>query len=380
MTRYRRGMGVTPERWRRIEELFAHAVELRAAERASFVGDACGDDADLRAELDSLLAASDGAATSLERAIASSAASLTSLAGGRFGPYRVERLIGEGGMGTVYLAERDDAEYRRRVASRSSRGLLAPAVARFRDERQILAWLDHPGHRPPPRRRPHRRRHPVPGDGARRGRADRPHAPTAASTTGCACCSGMRRRCGTPTSSLIVHRDSSRATSWSRRDGEPKLLDFGIAKLLDPLRPPGPAPAPPRSPRTTPAPSRSAASRYVATDVYSLGSVLYDSWSAGRRRAGATMLETSTTSASAEPARPSTAAPVELRREIAGDLDNILLRALAKRPERRYPSMAAFADDLSRYLSGRPVAAREATFAYRAGSCSGAIAAPSRSP
>ncbi len=368
---------MTPERWRRLDDLFVHAAELPAAERTGFAADACDDDAELHAELTSLLAsAADtangdaaGGDASIARTIGSAAAALTMA---RIGPYRVLGLIGEGGMGTVYLAERADAAYRRKVAIKVLRGDLASplAAARFRDERQVLAALDHPG---------------IVRllDGGRTdddvpylvmehidGRPFAAHARALPVRERVALVIRIALALQYAHQHLIVHRDVKPSNLLVDRDGAPRLLDFGIAKLLDPDA-------------HREAETRTGTAAFtieycspeqvrgepvsVATDVYSLGAVLYDVL-VGQppQHAGATTMETLASICDRDPPRPSVAAPA-LRRELAGDLDNILLRALAKRPERRYASIAAFADDLRRYLAGLPVTARDATLRYRLG-------------
>jgi WD40 repeat protein len=362
-------MAVTPERWRRIEDLFSRAVERSGAERATFVREACGDDFELADEVYSLLAATENAQAALRGTIARTAATLD---GGRIGPYRIVALIGEGGMGAVYLAARDDAEYRGRVAIKVLRaGLATPdAVARFRDERQVLAALAHPGivrlldggHT---------------DDGLPYLVMEHVNgAPLAAH----ACTLSVRGRAELVIrlaealqyahQKLVVHRDVKPSNVLVDRDGAPKLLDFGIAKLLDPEAEreaqtrTGTAAftieyASPEQVRGEPV--------SVATDVYSVGAVLYHLLvGSPPQRAGATPIETLENICQRDPLRPSLAAPAALRRELAGDLDNIVLRALQKSPEQRYASAAALADDLRRYLAGLPVAARAATFAYRA--------------
>jgi hypothetical protein len=131
---------MTPERWRVVRELFTAAAERDASSRASFLATACRDDSDLHAEVTSLLEASDGAGHFLESGVAERSAPV------RIGPYHVVSEIGHGGMGTVYLAARDDEEYEKRVAIKLVRpGLYGDVVLhRFRSERQILARLEHP--------------------------------------------------------------------------------------------------------------------------------------------------------------------------------------------------------------------------------------------
>lgn len=136
------------DRWLKIEEVFDHAVGLPETERTSFVRAACGDDTGLVNEIESLLVSAEGAQGALERAIGRVAASLNGPSpGARIGRYRLLDMLGAGGMGTVYLAERDDGEYRHRVAIKVLRtGFASPQlIARFRDERQVLAALEHPG-------------------------------------------------------------------------------------------------------------------------------------------------------------------------------------------------------------------------------------------
>jgi serine/threonine protein kinase len=135
--------------WQRIQQIFLELVDLKSADRAVMLKKLCGGDADLRAEVESLLAADEDSGISIEIAVQDEAASLLDapvLIGQRLGIYRVASELGRGGMGTVYLALRDDEEFERRVALKIvKRGMdTAEVLARFRYERQILANLEHP--------------------------------------------------------------------------------------------------------------------------------------------------------------------------------------------------------------------------------------------
>jgi WD40 repeat protein len=370
---------VTPERWRQIEELFERAIELPAPDRAAYLEVACpGDDA-LRAEIELLVASRPGAVDSLRRAVAHGTAVLEATVtaghvGTRLGPYRLLEVIGEGGMGTVYRAVRDDAEYRREVAIKIVRPVIAsPAlVARLRDERQLLASLDHPG---------------IVGllDG---GTTDEglPYLVmeyiegVAVTTHARGLSVGDRVRLAIAAGTalqyahqkLIVHRDVKPSNILVDTSGALKLLDFGIAKLLGPHADAREAHTHTAMPLFTVEYASPEQARgepvSVASDVYSLGAVLYELLT-GRapQQRGATLVETLANICDRDSQRPSAVAPRSNRRQLAGDLDNIVLKALQKAPARRYPSVALLIDDLERYLGGRPIAARDATLGYRAG-------------
>jgi serine/threonine-protein kinase len=321
----------------------------------------------------------------------------------RIGPYRLLRELGHGGMGVVHLAARADDEYQRRVAIKVvATGIDSEEVIRhFRRERQILAALDHPNIArlvdggTTEDGRPYIVMDYIEGEPVDR-HCDR-HQMTVAQRVElflavCAAVSHAHRN-------LVVHRDLKPANIIVTGDGTPRLLDFGIAKLLNPELA-GEAGAPTRM-ALTPAYASPEQVRgepiTTASDVYSLGVVLYELLTGHRpyrvKEPGAAALYRAVLDD--DPERPSTAvtrterasdaastateitpervsrsrgATVErLRRRLRGDLDNILLRALRKEPRQRYPSVEAFADDLRRYLEGRPVRARKPTLAYRAG-------------
>ncbi len=363
---------VTPERWRRVEELFARAGDLPEAEWPALLERECADDAAVRAEVASLLANSRGAGARLRGQIAAGVERLAveraeAQIGRRLGAYRLVGLLGEGGMGIVYLAERSDDEYQGRVAIKIlQHGFRSrEAIARFRDERQILAELRHPGivrlldggHTDGGL--PYLVLELVDGVPITDYARERELRARARVELVLAACAALQYAHG----KLVVHRDIKPSNILVDAAGAPKLLDFGIAKLLDPRA------APAREARTrtgaallTPeyaSPEQAAGEPVsVATDVYSLGAVLYELLTGRppRRPDGGRL----------RPLRPSTIAPPELRRDVAGDLDRIIEKALCKDLAERYASVEQLAGDLRRYLGGLPVRARTMTLGYRA--------------
>jgi serine/threonine-protein kinase len=371
------------ERWRRIQELFAAAVVLEGVERTRYLDAACGGDAAMRREVESLLradriAAGDGGITS---AVASTvqdiAAAGGSRVGDRVGPYRLAGVLGHGGMGTVYLAERADAEYTARVAVKFVRGALAmPELARrLRLERQVLAGLQHPSiarlldggttaDGTPYLVMEHVEGQPIDHWCDARALALRDRLRL------------FLRVCDAVQyahQSLVVHRDLKPSNILVQADGTPTLVDFGIAKLLDADVSDG-AETTTTLALMTPAyasPEQVLGRRVtVATDVYSLGVVLYRLLT-GRLPfdlADATPGEIERRVTGDEPPRPSQIARDRAAaRQLAGDLDTIVSKALRKEPSRRYGTVADLAEDVQRHLDGRPVLARRDTFVYVAG-------------
>jgi serine/threonine-protein kinase len=295
--------------------------------------------------------------------------------GRRIGPYRLCEILGAGGMGTVWLAERDDDQFAQRVALKLLRAEAnTPELRRrFRNERQILARLTHPNIA---------RLHDggITDDGRpwfamelveglpldrfceERGLAVRERIRLL--LRACDAVEHAHRN-------LIVHRDLKPSNVLVTADGEVRLLDFGIAKLLEPetgddsatrtgVRAMTPDYASPEQVRGRPV--------TTASDVYSLGVILYELL-AGRRPysvAGLPPSEAERVICGEDAPAPSDAAGEPARRRVlAGDLDTIAAKALQKEPERRYRSVAELHEDLRRFLDGRPVLASPDTTSYR---------------
>ena len=410
---------MSPERWHRIDQLFDAALDLPAGERTAFLDEACPDEPDVRDEVEALLAACERATGFLEQPPHTLAGAVLGpsseayeadvhLAPGRtVGPYRIVEPIGRGGMGVVYLAERADGHFQKRVALKVvKRGMdTDEIVGRFRYERQILARLEHPNvarlldggvtedglpffvmecvegepidvycdhHRLSVRER------------------------VALFMDVCEAVAYAHRN-------LVVHRDlkPSNILVADGEDGRPhvKLLDFGIAKLLDTESPALTVPlTQAHTRRLTPdyaAPEQVRGEPpTTATDVYALGVILYELL-AGRRPYDfptRMLSEIERTICERVPQKPSTAVchprqtqtsageapltpeaiaeqratlPKKLCRTLSGDLDAIVLKALRKEPERRYASAAELLSDLRRHVEGRAVRARPDTFGYR---------------
>ena len=363
--------------WTRLEALFIAGLACPASQRRDFVERACADDAALRRTLSAMLDGDAAARARLEQVVADAVGAMEPPVAGRtIGPFRVLSLIGRGGMGAVYLGERDGNEFHQRVAIKVlQHGVASPQlVARFRDERRILARLEHPGIV-----------RLVDGGSTAEGLPylvmehvdGTPLATYARALTLKARVELVARICAPlqyAHDHLVVHRDLKPGNILVTAEGTPKLLDFGIAKLLapDPVADPDreattrtgiaimtPEYASPEQARGDPV--------SAASDVYSLGAVFYELLVGHPpQRPGATVLETLRAIVEDDPPRPSAVAPPTLRRHLRGELDNIVMKALQKRTQDRYPSVAAFADDLERYLSGHAVRAHAATLGYRA--------------
>jgi eukaryotic-like serine/threonine-protein kinase len=378
---------MSAERWMRVKQITSNALERPDSDRLPWLAEACAGDEPLRREVESLLSAHARAGDFLETpaivaggaaeavAMATLQGSMPAVAGRPIGAYRIIRELGQGGMAVVYLAERADAAFEKQVAIKIVRGGPASTslIQRFFEERRILATLDHPniarlldggttedglpyvvmecveG---------------IPLDAYCEARALSLGPRLALFREVCAAVQYAHQR-------LVIHRDLKAGNILVTADGTPKLLDFGIAKLLEPDLAPGDETrtgyraltleaASPEQVRGQP--------MAVTSDVYSLGVLLYrlltgQSPYGSKRRTDADL-----TRAICEevPVRPSVAAPIERRRPLRGELDSIVLKALRKEPERRYASVQDLSEDVRRHLGGLPVSARKDTVGYRA--------------
>lgn len=366
--------------WAEIQEIFFKTAELPVDERDAFLARACHGNDGLRAEIESLLRADADGGSAIAAAIESEVSALldhhASLAGKRMGPYRLLCEIGRGGMGAVYLGERDDDQYRKRVAIKVvKRGMdSSDVLARFRHERQILAGLEHPyiarlldGGTTPDGRpffvMEHVQGQPI--DAYCRDRNLSLEMRLRLFLRVCEAVAYAHR-------SLVVHRDLKPGNILVDAEGTPKLLDFGVAKLLGPSTNPGLTTANSSVGPLTPEYASPEQIRGLpittAADVYSLGAVLFELLTGRRARqiVTHTPLEIERVVCQTDVPRPSTVArTTEGNRHLDGDLDNIVLMAMRKDPERRYGSVNRLADDIGRYLGGRPVLARQDSVLYR---------------
>jgi len=388
-------------RWHRIESLFHRADELPEDERKGFLEEACEGDEALRRRVEALLAADVGDVDSVAGLLGPS----TPLAGRgpdeepvpeRIGPYRILRQLGRGGLASVYLAERADGTFRKHVALKLvRRGLdTGDILQRLRQERQILARLEHPNIArlldggSTEDGRPYFVMEYVEGlpidEYCRRNRIELEDRLEL-----------VRAVCGAihfAHRNLTIHRDIKPSNILVTADGTPKLLDFGIAKVL----------AADGSPSTRQVTwhSTRAGMRYLtpayaspeqirgealstATDVYSLGVLLYRllSGAAPYDFDGLPFHRLETLLCEVDPPRPSQRLSAvamaavglgetsvqRLRSRLRGDLDTIVSVALRKEPERRYGSAEQLAEDLRRHLRRLPVSARPDRWTYRAG-------------
>ncbi len=363
---------MTPTRWSEVKSVLSGVLDADPSERPQILDRLCSGDAELRNTVESLLAM-ESKADRLDTAVLPGAllwADPVEQPPAQIGPYNIIKEIGRGGMGVVYLADRADGEYDKRVAIKLITGARPDANLdqRFRRERQILAQLEHPNIArlldggATPSGQPYLVMEYVEGPPLLAWCEEYALPIPQRLSLFLSVCQAVAYA----HQKLIVHRDLKPGNILVTPAGDPKLLDFGLARVLDSdtdseITQAGPAPmtvayASPeqiRGERQT-----------VASDVYSLGVILYELLTAHRPYAAgsASYAEAIRIACEQEPIPPA-----QWNRRLAGDLETILLKALAKDPRLRYPTVDEFAADLRRYLDGQPIHARPATFAYRAG-------------
>jgi serine/threonine-protein kinase len=384
-------------RWTRLRDLYHQVEALPPDERDAALIAACGDDAALLADARALFSReiADGAGAVVDGIVAAAVAGLDDEGppADRVGPYRLVREIGQGGMGAVYLAERADGQFEQRVALKLIKPGLATAqfLERFRAERQILARLQHPNIARlldggiDDEGRPYFALEYVEGEPIDRYSATRAASVDERLRLFLQVC----RAVSYAHANLVVHRDLKPAHVMVTPDGQVRLLDFGIAKVVSDevdgtgrtqfgIRAMTPAYASPEQVRGD--------AVGTGTDVYSLGVILYELLTGvppyefdGQSPAEiervvcgtepqrpSTRIGGSRTSSGAEGGHgPSAADVARARKRLRGDLDVICLKALQKDPERRYQSVEALQDDLRRNLDGLPVLARPDSVPYR---------------
>jgi eukaryotic-like serine/threonine-protein kinase len=400
-------MQMTPNNWDRAKELFEAALELDPSQRATFLAANCHQ-ASLQQQVERWLIDYQAAGSFLDKPALHSADETAEIEdpmiNRRLGAYKLVRRLAQGGMAAVFLAVRADDEYHKEVAVKLVRPGLdsQDLMNRFRNERQTLAGLDHPNivrlldGGSTPEGAPFLVMEYVEGrpideycDQHKLSVDDRLHL------FGEVCDAVQYAH-----EKLVIHRDLKPSNILVMADGAPKLLDFGIAKVLNPepsnqgwlatqtgLRCMTPAYASPEQARGK--------SVTTQTDVYSLGVVLYELLTGHRpyRLTQHSPAEIERAICEQEPEIPSTAIsriendtspdgkpitktpelvsltregePDKLRRRLRGDLDNIVLKSLQKEPQYRYGSVAEFSKDIDRHLQHQPVKARPSTFAYR---------------
>ena len=387
------------DRWQRMQRLFAEALALPPDQRVGYLAKQCAGDPEFARQVFALLEFDAQGDAGVEHAIAMAAEDLLAgrdeapgvWQGRRLGAWRLVAHLADGGMGAVYRAERADGQYEQAAAVKLLNPALisAEAKTRLQAERQILARLNHPNIARLLDGGTSEEGVPylvmdyvdgVPVDDYCNAQGLDTQARLKLFQQVCAAVDYAHKN-------LVVHRDLKPGNILVDAAGVPKLLDFGIAKLIESseatitradqrlLTPTHASPEQIRGEAVT-----------TATDVYALGVLLYEML-AGRLpyvAAGRTSAQVAREILETEPARPSTAAgdgsnarldaarrrgealnADRLRRELEGDLDNIVLMALRKEPERRYASVRALADDIDNFLGHRPVAARADSLAYR---------------
>jgi serine/threonine-protein kinase len=394
-----------PERWVRVEALFHRALELDPQARGTFLATECAGDAELLAQVEHLIRMDARPSERVERMEQGVVRPLEDpLIGRDVGPFRLKERVGIGGMGVVYRAERVDGLFEQEVAVKLLRSEIASdaLLQRFELERRTLAALSHPNIAQlhdggtTADGRPYFVMEFVRGTPIDRYCDEHRSTIDERLRLFVAVCRAVHFA----HQSLVVHRDIKPGNILVNQKGEPKLLDFGIARLSDEVEAEV-RPALTRTGGTILTPEYASPEQILggavttAIDVYSLGIVLYELLTGRKPYASDTqslvdwhrnVLERVPTRPSsmvlaqevAPPGRASTAAgpdelaarrgldPKGLRRRLSGDLDRIVLMALRKEPARRYPSVRDMADDIERHFAGYPVLARSDSMSYRA--------------
>jgi serine/threonine protein kinase/tetratricopeptide (TPR) repeat protein len=372
---------VNDELRRRAEEIGDSALDFDAGvEREAFLNEACGEDQALRTLVFEYVRGGD--TLPVEPVIREAPAA--AFENRQIGAWKLMRPLGEGGFGVVYLAERNDGQVRQLGAMKFLKGTVhsRDLELRFLDERQILANLNHPWI--------------VRLIDADVGQGGQPYFVMEFVQEGLpidAYCrqNGLsvkeilllfRKVCDAVAYAhrkLVVHRDLKPGNILIGSDGAPRLLDFGVAKILDPAHRGSTQSA--QSTRVLVGTERYFSPEQArrepvdtSTDIYTLGVILYELLAGvdPYDLAHHTRESVEQRICNVDPEPPSKVLgaalgkPEALRRQLQGDLDNIVLKALQKEPQRRYPSVDQFSEDIRRYLEGRPVAARRDTYGYRA--------------
>src|SRR5215510_13366991 len=402
---------MTTEQWRKVRKLFEEALELELSARAEFLATKFDGDDRVRTQVIRMLRDHEVAADFLEMPLGVNALAVAladesrDAAGRMIGPYRIVREIGRGGMSVVYLAERADDAYRKQVAVKLVwPGLMTGEIERrFRQERRILARLDHPNiarlldggvtedgcqyvvmeY--------------VEGEPIKEFCDSRKLSITERLKLFQQICAAVQYA----HDNLIVHRDLKPSNTLVANDGTVKLLDFGIAKLLDPAllgiedSPPSQTGFHAMTPEYASPEQARGENITTASDVYSLGVMLYELLTGRRpyRIKSRAPHEAARVISEEEPPPPSVVVsrmvedagaschdritqsprqvietregkPERLRARLQGDLDDIVLKALRKEPFHRYRSAGEFSEDIARHLNGKPVTAHKGTLIY----------------
>jgi serine/threonine-protein kinase len=371
-------------RWNLVQEIFLAALPLEGPEREACLARECAGDEELAAEVRSLLASAPrgddiDAKAGTWLGGAWDEATDADLIGQRVGPYRILRQLGAGGMAVVYLAERDDDQFSRQVAlkvMRPDNSDGADLLRRFLVERQILARLNHPNIAHLfdggvlPGGRPYFVMEFVDGLSLTEACRQADHTVRQRLELFLEVCEAVEYA----HRNLVVHRDLKPSNILVTAEGRPRLLDFGIARVVAEREADQIDATRRQHLRLTPEYSSPEQIRMqavsTATDVYSLGAVLYELLTGARvfDLAEATPGEMERIICEQDPPRASDAASTaEAARQLRGDLDVILAKALQKDPARRYASVTELADDVRRHLQGQPVLARPDALSYRWG-------------